>query len=198
MKRRADGRFQKRITLPNGTAKYLYSSAKTEREAVKDFNRQMMALEIENKNKFLFANIADEWDSEYRKRISDINYRKNTRAQYERIVDYFAEYYIEEMTAPVVNQFINKLVSMSLGKKTIANHHSILNMIFRFAILNGYTTYNVMQDIPLPPNLPQKRRKLPTDKELEIVNNHYDGFDLLPYFLLNTSLRMSEALALNS
>lgn len=197
MKRRADGRFQKRITLPNGKSKVLYSTAKTEREAVKDFNRQMLALEAEQKNKFMFSKIADEWDTDYRKRISDINYRKNTRAAYERIIEHFNGFYIEEMTAPVINQFINKLVLMNYSKKTVANHLSILNMIFKFAILNGYITYNVMQDIPLPQNLPQKRRKLPSDKELEIVNNHHDGFDFLPYFLLNTGLRMSEALALN-
>lgn len=196
MKRRADGRFQKRITLPNGKAKFLYSSAKTERAAIADFNRQMLTLEADRRNIFLFSHIADEWNTKYRERISDINYRKGVRAAYDRIIDYFKEYYIEEMTAPIINQFISKLALMNYGKKTVANHHSILNMIFKYAILSGYITYNIMQDIPLPPNLPQKRRELPTDKELEIVNSHYDGFDFLPYFLLNTGLRMSEALAL--
>lgn len=196
MKRRADGRFQKRITLPNGKPKFLYSNAKSEREAIKDFNRQMLTLEADHKSKYLFVNIADEWDTEYRERISDINYRKNTRAAYNRIIEYFSNYYIEEMTAPVINQFIYKLVFMNFSKKTVANHHSILNMIFKFAILNGYIIYNIMQDIPLPSNLPQKRRELPSDRELEIVNSHYEGFDFLPYFLLNTGLRISEALAL--
>lgn len=197
MKRRADGRFQKRITLPNGKTKYLYSSAKTERAAVIDFNRQMLTLEEERMSKYLFSHIAEEWNGEYRERISDINYRKNTRAAYNRIAEYFTDYYIEEMTAPVINQFFSKLTLMKYGKKTVANYHSIMNMIFKYAILNGYITYNIMQDIPLPPNLSQKRRELPSDRELEMVNSHYEGFDLLPYFLLNTGLRMSEALALN-
>lgn len=196
MKRRADGRFQKRITLENRKSKVLYSSASSEREAIKDFNRQMLALEAEQRNRFLFTAIAEEWNNEYQERISDINYRKNTRAAYNRIIEHFNGYYIEEMTAPVINQFMNKLATMKYGKKTVANHHSILNMIFRYSILNGYITYNVMQDIPLPPNLAQKRRTLPSDEELQTVNNHYEGFDFLPYFLLNTGLRLSEALAL--
>ena len=196
MKKRKDGRFQKRITLPNGKTKVLYSSAKTEREANKDFNRQMLRVDVEQRSVFLFSSIADKWNEEYRKRVSDINYRKTTRAAYNRIFEYFEKCYIEEMTAPVINQFINRLVLMNFGKKTVANHHSILNMIFKFAILNGYISYNVMQDIPLPANLPQKRRELPTDCELKAVNSHFDGFDFLPYFLLNTGLRMSEALAL--
>ena len=50
MKRREDGRFQKRVTLPDGTVKYLYSNASNERLAVKDFNEQMLNLEIKEKN----------------------------------------------------------------------------------------------------------------------------------------------------
>lgn len=196
LKRRPDGRFQKKVTLPDGTVKYLYSSAANERLAIKDFNEQLMNIEVETKKKGLFTVIADKWDTEYRERISDINYRKNTRGAYNRIIKYFANYYIEEMTAPVVNKFMRHLALLNLGKKTVANHHSILNMIFKFAVLNGQIEYNVMQDIPIPSNLTQKRRKLPTDEELQIVNSNFDGFALLPYFLLNTGLRMSEALAL--
>lgn len=196
MKRRSDGRFQKKVTLLDGTVKYLYSSAANERLANKDFNEQLMNIEQETQKKGLFTAIANEWNTEYRERISDINYRKNTRAAYNRIVEYFADYYIEEMSAPVVNRFIKHLALLNLGKKTVASHHSILNMIFKFAVLNGQIEYNVMQDIPIPSNLTQKRRKLPSDEELKIVNSNFEGFALLPYFLLNTGLRMSEALAL--
>lgn len=196
MKRRADGRFQKRVTLPDGSLKYLYSSAANERLAIKDFNEQLMNLELETQKKGLFTVIANEWNTEYRERISDINYRKNTSAAYDRIVEYFQEYYIEEMTAPILNKFIRHLALLKFGKKTVANHHSIINMIFKFAILNGQIDYNPMQDVPIPTNLAQKKRSLPSDKELETVNANYEGFAFLPYFLLNTGLRMSEALAL--
>jgi integrase len=196
MKRRADGRFQKRVTLPDGSLKYLYSSAANERLAIKDFNEQLMNLELETQKKGLFTVIANAWYTEYRERISDINYRKNTSAAYDRIIEYFQEYYIEEMTAPILNKFIRHLALLKFGKKTVANHHSIINMIFKFAILNGQIDYNPMQDVPIPTNLSQKKRSLPSDKELETVNANYEGFAFLPYFLLNTGLRMSEALAL--
>lgn len=198
MTKRADGRFQKKVTLPDGTLKYLYSSAANERLAIKDFNEQLMNLELETQKKGLFTVIADKWNTEYRDRISDINYRKNTRAAYNRIIEYFDGYYIEEMTAPIINKFMRHLALLKFGKKTVANHHSIINMIFQFAILSpeGYIEHNPMQDVPLPSNLAQKRRSLPSDKELETVNANYEGFAFLPYFLLNTGLRMSEALAL--
>lgn len=198
MKRRADGRFQKRITMSDGKSKVLYSTARTEREAIKDFNRQMLAFEEVKRSKFLFSSIADEWNTEYRKRVSDINYRKNTRAAYNRIIEHFGGCYIEKVTPSAVNQFINRLAAMNYAKKTVANHLSVLNMIFRFAVLSGYISYNAAADVQLPSNLPQKRRSLPSDEELAIVNSHFDGFDFLPYFLLNTGLRISEALALEA
>ena len=69
-------------------------------------------------------------------------------------------------------------------------------MIFTFAILSGYIDSNPVQIITLPNNLPKTPRKMPTDEEINIVNSHYEGFAFLPYFLLNTGLRKSEALAL--
>lgn len=196
MKRRPDGRFQKKVTLPDGTVKYLYSSAANERLAIKEFNEQLMNIEVEVKKTHLFTSIAEQWNKEYREQISDINYRKGARASYNRIIKYFPKLYIEEMTAPVVNKFIKHLVNLDFGRKTVANHHSTLNMIFKFAVLNGYIDYNVIQDVPIPSGLKQKKRTLPSDSELEIVNSNYTGFAFLPYFLLNTGLRMSEALAL--
>jgi integrase len=70
-------------------------------------------------------------------------------------------------------------------------------MIFKYAVMNGIVDNNPTQIITLPSNLPKKQRKLPTDEELKLINQNYNGIDFLPYFLLNTGLRKSEALALN-
>ena len=52
MKKRKDGRYCKKVILPDGSAKYFYSSAKSEREANKDFNKQI--LQYENNQKQLY------------------------------------------------------------------------------------------------------------------------------------------------
>ena len=70
-------------------------------------------------------------------------------------------------------------------------------MIFQYAILHGFLTHNPMSDIRLPNNLPRSERQMPLTEEIKIVDSHYTGFDLLPYFLLYTGLRKSEALALS-
>ena len=80
MKQRADGRWQKKIKLPNGKTKTLYSTASTERLAMKDFNNQMLRLDIDKKASAKFEKIAQSWNDEYRERISDINYRKSIRS----------------------------------------------------------------------------------------------------------------------
>lgn len=197
MKRRKDGRWQKRVTLPNGKSKVLYSTAATERLAVKDFNEQMLQLEIDVKNTTLFSVIADEWNTEYRSRISDINYRKATKSSYDKVLAHFKDMHIEAITPTDIHRYISLLIGKGYGQKTISTNKSVLNMIFSFAILNGYIENNPVSIITLPSNLPKEIRRLPTDAELQIVNDHYNGFSLLPYFLLNTGLRKSEALALN-
>lgn len=196
MKQRKDGRWVKKISLSNGESKYLYSRASSERLAIKDFNEQMLKLEVKVKESALFKSVADLWNTEYRNKISDINYRKSIRGIYEKVLAHFSEYQIADITAANIHQYLNLLIRKNYSQKTIATHKSVLNMIFSFAILQGIIESNPVQIITLPQNLPKKPRKMPTDQELEIVNSNYEGFAILPYFLLNTGLRKSEALAL--
>ena len=197
MTRRKDGRWQIRISLPDGSIKYFYSTAKTEKEATKDFNKQLLNFEKKQTAGKTFYAVAEKWVEQYREKIPDISFNKNTRAAYNRIVDYFSRFTdINEITAIDINVFLNDLILKKYYKKTISNHKSILNMIFSYAVLHGYTKYNPVKDIRLPSNLPKNQRQLPTTEQIKEVEKHYTGFDLLPYFLLNTGLRISEALAI--
>lgn len=194
MTKRKDGRWCKVLTL-NGKRIYFYSSEKTEKKAAADIQRQILNYtEKEEKGK-TFAEVADEWDRQYREKIADWNYAK-MRPAYERIKDYFANMSIKSITAVDVNMFINRMILNSYARKTIANNKSVLNTIFNYAILNGYIRYNPVRDIRLPNNLPKSPRELPTTAELKIVSSHWEGFDLLPFFMLYTGCRKSEALAI--
>lgn len=195
MKRRADGRYCRKITI-NGKPVFFYSSEKTAKQAERDIDRQLLEYREREKTGKTFTEVADEWNTNYRNKISDVNYRKNTHAAYKKILEYFTGTYINMLTAVEINIFINSLILKSYSRKTIANYKSILNMIFNHAVLSGYIKYNPVRDIHLPNNLPKSPRKLPTTEELKIVSNHYEGFDLLPFFILNTGCRKSEALAI--
>ena len=197
MKQRPDGRWQKKITLPNGKTKTLYSSASTERQAIKEFNEKMIQLQTDEKNTTLFEKVADDWNTDYREKISDLNYRKSIRATYENVLARFTGDFIEEITPTDIQIYINKLIKQGFSHKTIASYKSVLKMIFDYALFNGIIKSNPVSIVRLPANLPKKARELPTDKELSIINSNYEGFAFLPYFLLNTGLRISEALALS-
>ena len=136
------------------------------------------------------------WNNEYREKISEVNYNKNPRAAYNYIIDFFGNTPIHNITVGDINAFVNSLIAKKYYKKTIANYKNILNMIFNFALINGDVSSNPVALFRLPANLPQSTRKMPTDEEIKIVNSHWEGFELFPYFLLYTGLRRSEALAI--
>jgi integrase len=197
MKKRADGRWQKKITLPNGKSKFIYSTAATERQAVADFNKQLLNMEEEKIKSSAFGKIADAWNTEYRKKAKDMNYRKGTKAIYEKIVAHFETYLISDVTPVNINKYIQSLIDKNYAQKTISDHKGVLNMIFTYAIANGELENNPMHSItPLPKNLPKTKRKIPDTEKIKEVSNHSEGFDLYAYFLLCTGCRRSEALAI--
>lgn len=196
MKKRADGRWQKKKII-NGKQKIFYSTAATERAALRDIENQMIEYKEQLQRGDLFKYVADAWDTEYRTKITDINYRKNTKAAYERILGRFEKYHVTEITPLMIDSFIQILIKQQYAQKTIASHKCILNMIFSYAMLHGYIPNNPMQAIgALPKNLPKTKRRMPTTEELKEIEKHYEGFDLLPYFILYTGCRRSEALGI--
>ena len=52
-----------------------------------------------------------------------------------------------------------------------------------------------MQDINLPAGLPKKQRELPPTNVIKAISEHHADFELLPFFMLYTGCRKSEALA---
>ncbi len=195
MKKRKDGRWTKKVTI-NGKQKFFFSTAKTEREAIKDINAQMLHFSETQTNKHKFSYIADEWNSEHREKVGEINYRKATRAVYTRILEYFADEMIEDIGAPEINILFKQLINKRYSHKTIATYKNVLNMIFCHALLNGYIKYNPVPDVKLPSGLPRTQREAPDDTIIYEITKHTEGFDLFPYFCLYSGLRRSEALAI--
>lgn len=192
MKRRKDGRWQKSIYV-NGKRIYFYSSEESEKSANRDIQKQMVEYQKKSECGSTFAEIAEKWLNSYLKTIPYTTYKKSISASYNRILSYFDKEYIKQITSKDIDIFLNKL---NYGYKTTANHKSIINMIFNYAALNGYIEHNPVTVIRLPKNLKRTPRELPTTEELKIVSSHWEGFDLLPYFLLFTGCRKSEALGI--
>ena len=193
--KRKDGRYCKTLTI-NGKRTYFYSSEPTEKKAERDIENQLLEFKQRKEKGELFSAVADLWNTEYRLKISEITYKNSVKSAYKRICDEFKDVYIKNITILDINVFINRMIAKGYSKKTVSTHKSVLNMIFSFALLNRYIDYNPVHDIRLPNNLPKNPRTIPSTEEIKIVSAHHEGFELLPYFLLYSGLRRSEALAL--
>ena len=195
--KRKDGRWQYNFSPEKGKKpKPFYSSLPDERKAEKEILKKISEFKESELKEYMFESVADKWNTEYRLQNSDINYRKCVRAAYNRCVEYFKDDIIGEIQIQDINLFLKGLASKKYSKKTIITHKNILNMIFSFAMLYRKVNFNPVRESKIPDNLPKTKRKIPETSELREVNKHCSGFDLLPFFILNTGCRKSEALAI--
>lgn len=199
MKKRSDGRFVKKITLPNGKSKYLYSTANTEREAVKDFNKQMLELEEEVEKASAFVNVANKWASEHFPTLA-LNTLKSYKVSLKRAIEYFSDTPINEIEADDVSKYVNSLKKKNYAKKTIKERLAVLKEIFKFAILQKYVKATPCQFIAVPKDAKaSKKREAATAEEEIIIKNLSDDvpFGYLAKFFLYTGCRRGEALAVS-
>lgn len=199
MKKRKDGRYQKRITLPNGKSKLIYSSANTEREAIKDFNRQMLMFEAERQRSMNFNCVAEAWADE---RFPTLQY--NTISSYKacmnEAVKYFGDVPVSEITSNNIKAYLDTLVKKSYAKKTIKERYAILKQIIFFALEHEYIEKNPCALIKLktPKSaITPKREAASSDDEKTIKNLSEDvTFGFFAKFLLFTGCRRGEAFAI--
>lgn len=196
MKRRADGRWMKKITLPNGKFKYLFSSAPTERLAVKEFNEKMLNLKMEDEQSQLFEFVAEQWKDKHFPGLEN-NSLKQYRPGYNDAVEFFKGMPIAEIKASHVADYMDEFTKKGYAKKTIKNRISVLNLIFKHAILYNGIKYSPCPQISLPKNLHQNKRQPATPEDIEKIINNTDSLcGVLAYLYLTTGCRRGEGVAL--
>ena len=196
MKKRADGRYAKKIKLLDGTTKFRYSSAPSERAAIRDFNEQMQKLEQEHKNLSRFVNIADLWASEHFPKLQN-NTLKMYKVGLKEAKEYFKASYIETIKPAHIKKYLDYLTAKNYAAKTIKGRMLILSLIFKYAILLEYIHTNPCQYITVPKGLPKKKRTPATPDEAKAITENTDkDFGPLAYFFLFTGCRRGEALAI--
>lgn len=199
MKKRADGRYQKRITLPNGKSKLLYSTANTEREAVKDFNRQMLALEDEHEKSLNFDSVAEQWATEHFPTLEH-NTLKSYRPSKNAAIDYFGDTPIAKITAENIKKYLNYLTKKAYAKKTIKNMYAVLKQIFTYAheknLINGSPCALVKLRVPKSAVTPKREKASDADEKIIKTLTDDVPFGFFAKFLLYTGCRRGEALAL--
>lgn len=198
MKKRKDGRYQKRITLPNGKSKLLYSSANTEREAIKDFNKQMLTLEEEREKASTFESVARKWESEHFPTLQ-LNTLKSYKVSLQQSIDFFADLPIDEIEHDDIVKYLGSLKRKNYAKKTIKERLAVLKKIFKYAALTKHIKSTPCEFITVPKDAkPSKKREAATSGEEIIIKSLPSDvpFGFLAKFLLYTGCRRGEALAL--
>lgn len=197
MKRRADGRWQKRVKLPNGKSKLLYSSASTERLATKDFNEQMLKMDMEQEESEFFQKVAEKWKSEHFPKMQN-NTLKQYKPALKEAIGYFSDQKIVDIKPIHIKQYIDYLSSKNYALKTVKNRLLVVSLIFNYASLCDIVSHNPCTKIKIPASLPKtNRQKASLQDEQKILQNaNLSLCGTLAYLYLTTGCRRGEALAL--
>lgn len=187
MKKDKRGLYRTQVTI-NGKRKVFTSK-----------NKQALMLKVANYKEATtspnFGDVADQWHT---KHFDEIRYGswRGLNAPYKRILEAFQEKNIDEIsTRDVQNFFLRQ--SETYAKKTIVNTKTVLNAIFRFAVLDlNLDIQNPCSMVQLPRNLRSSSREPLTEEQLkEVLNTGPDEFLLAP-LILYTGTRCGEALAI--
>ncbi len=189
MKKRADGRYMKQITI-NGKIKSFYGKTQAE------VSRKIMEYQGEQETGRLFPIVANEWLDEYLKQVPYTTFKKSGQASYHHAVEWFKEEILKDISPQDIAVYLKALAKKGYSQKTVATYKSTLNQIFTYALINGEVSTNPCYLVPLPKHLPKGKRALPETDAIKVIDGLHDGFGFFAYFLLYSGLRRSEALAL--
>lgn len=144
---RPDGRCQCKRKMPDGSYKVFYGKNKAEAEA--KYKAALMQDAQEKSETERFEPVAAEWWEKFAARIkagTESTYRSN----YQRCVDMFGKYRMDEITPAMVANFGERMKDEGLSVSSIKNARSVLNCIYKHWRIQANATYNPMMDIAPP------------------------------------------------
>lgn len=143
-----------------------------------------------------FSTVAKIWNIQHETEIGTYTY-DSYQAPLNNLIDEFGDIPIEDIKPLDLQRFINNMHNKGYAKHTIALRKITASLIFDFAIINGYITYNPASVVKVPKNATVNKRELPSDSDIEKVKQSLSvPFGLFAYLCLYTGCRRGEALAL--
>lgn len=195
--RRPDGLYEKILTIDG---KRVAFRAKKEADVFKKIQEYETDRAKKEKHGEMFSTVAAKWDRDHTETLSPTT-AKGYNSAYNDVCDFFGDYYIKDIAARDINAYMKQLPK-TYARKTCGTRLSVLNMIFKFAQVDGYTDFNPCENISVPKGHGSKKRRAPTEDEVKkiiaAVSVDYHGMPvgLLALFLYYTGCRKGEALAL--
>lgn len=189
MFKRADGRWCEKI-LDRGVTVYIYAKTKQE------LKKKLQEYEHEKEYGKEFWVVAADWKEEHFRSLTP-NSQKPYNGAYNRAIEYLGDMYINEIRREDILRIVNDMKRKDFAKKTVSMQILVLNLIFKYAILNDFAKSNPCDLVETPKNLKKTKREMPSDEDIQkiIENVDTDPFGLFAYFLYFTGCRFGEALA---
>ena len=116
-------------------------------------------------------------------------------------MEYFKDDYLKQITPKDINRYMKQLPK-TYARKTCTTRLNILNMIFKFSVVEELCENNPCEYVTVPKGHGAKKRRAPTEEEIKKINSslgvmyHHLDVGLLAIFFFYTGLRKGEALAL--
>lgn len=144
----------------------------------------------------LFESVARSWWEEAEKKIA-YNTAKAYKPAKVRAVNAFTGQPIKSILPSDINRFINNFAKTH-ADKTVRTQLMVFNLIFKYAVAEGYTLLNCARDLSVPSGLKKKKVCPPSKLDIKRVKESAKcTFRLFALFAMYTGMRRGELLALD-
>lgn len=142
-----------------------------------------------------FRSVAGEWEKMHREEVSDRTW-KNYAPHLGDLVSLYGDEEIAKVTAMDVSQDLMSVKIKGFSHTVVNSRRSIWSGIMDYAVSQRYIPFNPVVSVRLPKGLKKGKRSAPPDDVVKaiILGGSDMKFGFIPFFLLCTGVRRSEAL----
>lgn len=139
--------------------------------------------------------VADEWERQHRENVKPRTWA-NYAPHLENIVSIYGDQPISEITAADISQDLLAQKAKGLSFTVVNSRRSLWRGMLDYAVGNRDLPYNPALSVKNPKNLPKGKRATPEDDVLSVILDGANStdFPFIPFFLLCSGVRRSEAL----
>lgn len=186
---------QRKVTI-DGKRVSIYF--RTEREYQQKYREKLAAAErgAYRLQHMTFAAVADEWQTTHDSTIQHYT-RQCYVAPLKDLLAWFGPLEISEIRPRELQDRLDHMGRAGFAFQTIKLRKNVLNMVYNYALLNGYVTSNPVPALTVPRGAPRTQRELPPEDSLRVIFDNADK-PLGMYYLLAacTGARRGEIMAL--
>ncbi len=197
--KRADGRYQLKRKMPDGSSRFFYGKTITEaQDKYEAACRQVILDEQKQNGGATFREMAQAYRDYITGQGTPI--KCSTIKSYKRYLKIFTEHFgdtpMQEIDAQAVCGLMENMKVSGKSLHTITNAKSVLSCVFKFWCANYHGTSDPVLLAAPPAGMKRGRRDEPTAEQQQIIHDHPEGCGFWAQLFEYTGLRVSEANAL--